>query len=580
MDLTELVRRAQKGDRDAQGELYQQTWQRVYFLARSMVKNPEDAMDVVQDSFIAAFGHLNTLRDPAAFVSWLQQITANRCRKHLRRQKHMMDAPQTEEDTRDFFDGIPDPNEALLPENVLEEEAKQTLILEAIQALPDAQRECVLLFYYTGLSVEEIAALQECAEGTVKSRLNYGRKKIRDSVLAIEERDGIRLHNLAPIGLFLTKVAASTAPASQSMEQVWNAIAAGMGSAAGAAGAVGASGTAGGAVKGGMFATLRAKIIAGVTAAAVVTGGVAVVSQLPKPLAFTDPGLEQSIRVLVDKPSGKLYAGDCADLTEIIVFDDGLADLAKAAWEEPTPTPGTAAVSSLSDLQQLPQVESITFWGGNAQQLCDSLGQNEGLRNITGTCRWMEPLTDLSFVRKLPNLEHFAMQVGEGVDVSPLEEQTPLVMLQLGYGGHWSLDLSNLTNLTYLGMMPMSEGRRDMGELRLDTDTALPNLRMVELLAFSYPTLEFVRNMPNLEYLEISPGGGDAPDLTPVGTLQKLRYFSCIGGFCDLSPLASCESLELWYADGVNPPPQAPRDDTFAVYETIGEPLRDELWGK
>ena len=81
MELRTLVEQAKTGDPAAMGELYQATNQRVYALALRLTGNPDEAMDVVQESYLSALQNLEGLRNPDAFLSWIFQIAANRCRK-------------------------------------------------------------------------------------------------------------------------------------------------------------------------------------------------------------------------------------------------------------------------------------------------------------------------------------------------------------------------------------------------------------------------------------------------------------------------------------------------------------------
>ena len=97
-----------------------------------------------------------------------------------------------------MLDELPEENEGLIPASALENRAQREIILSIIEALPQQQKECVLLFYYSELTVAQIAQALECSEGTVKSRLNYARKKLREGILETEERDGIRLHTWRP----------------------------------------------------------------------------------------------------------------------------------------------------------------------------------------------------------------------------------------------------------------------------------------------------------------------------------------------------------------------------------------------
>ena len=187
MEMTELVRRAQAGDQEAMGELYQQTSKQIYALALRLTGRPELAMDAVQDTYLSAMQNLEKLRDPKALTHWLAQIAANRCRKLLRKEGRYVSPQQDEEDTS-FLDAIPDPDEKLIPETAADDGETRRLLRELIDDLPQAQRECMILFYFSQCPVEQIAQVQECSEGTVKSRLNYGRKKLKEGILALEAR--------------------------------------------------------------------------------------------------------------------------------------------------------------------------------------------------------------------------------------------------------------------------------------------------------------------------------------------------------------------------------------------------------
>ncbi len=81
MDLEKTVAQAKAGQREAQSALYQQYFQKIYSLALGITKNPEDAMDICQETFLSAFQHLSSLRESAAFPHWLCQIAANQCRR-------------------------------------------------------------------------------------------------------------------------------------------------------------------------------------------------------------------------------------------------------------------------------------------------------------------------------------------------------------------------------------------------------------------------------------------------------------------------------------------------------------------
>ena len=287
MKYHELIHRAQTGDAQAQGELYEAMYKRVYYLTLRITNSPEDAQDAAQDAFLSAFQALPKLKNPDAFESWLFQIAANKARGILRKNGRTV-ALAEDEDGRTMLDDLPDENEALLPEEVVDSADKRDIILSLIDGLPEAQRVCLVMFYYAELSVKQIAQELRCSENTVKSRLNYARQKIRQAVLDTEERDGIRLHAAAPLALLFAKdfealavdipaLAASAATAATGAEAAGEALAAAE-TAAGTAAETGAvSSAVSAAAKTGILATAKAKIAAGVVAALLLAGGGAVV---------------------------------------------------------------------------------------------------------------------------------------------------------------------------------------------------------------------------------------------------------------------------------------------------------------
>ena len=300
MDLTELVRQAQAGDQQAMGRLYEQTSQRVYALALRLTNDPELAMDVVQETYLSALQHLDSLRNPEAFISWMFQIAANRCHRLHKQQGRFVPVSREEDEDGGFLEAIPDPDEGILPESVADNVETRRLVMELVDQLPEAQRECVILYYFSHCSVDQIAEIQGCAPGTVKSRLNYARKKLKEDVLALEERDGIRLHTLVPIGI-LFQCLTSELPDPAAFSQAWQAVTAGLGAAAagttsagGAAAAASAAGgkaAAGTAVKAAASGAFKLKLVAGLAAGVLLIGGVTAGSLL---LGNTDRSQHES----------------------------------------------------------------------------------------------------------------------------------------------------------------------------------------------------------------------------------------------------------------------------------------------
>lgn len=193
--MKNLVERAKKGDVEAFTALYKDTIDKAYYTAVKIVKNPQDAQDMVQDAYIKAFTTLDSLKNEERFDSWLNCIVANRCKDYLKKKKPDFFPKSDNDNDEDFIESIVGKDPGLLPEEVTESRETKKLVMQCIEKLPDDQRICLLMFYYDELTVKEIAQALDVSENTVKSRLNYARKKLRKESEELEE-DGIKLYAL------------------------------------------------------------------------------------------------------------------------------------------------------------------------------------------------------------------------------------------------------------------------------------------------------------------------------------------------------------------------------------------------
>lgn len=585
MELRTLVEQAKTGDPAAMGELYQATNQRVYALALRLTGNPDEAMDVVQESYLSALQNLEGLRNPDAFLSWIFQIAANRCRK-LHNQARRFASPGSEGEETDYFDALPDPDEKLLPEAVVDSGETRRLMAELVDSLPEAQRECVILYYFSQCSVEQIAQIQACTQGTVKSRLNYGRKKLKEGVLALEARDGIRLHSLVPIGPLFACVG-SEVPDPDSLLHIWQNIAAGMGTAGVATASAGAASTAAGsqtaaggasvAAKGAVGA-VKLKIAAGVTAGAVLAGGAGIALSQPA-VTFSDPVFEQNIRVILDKPSGAIRASDLEQIKQLWILDDGMTT--KTSGEA---LQGTQLVSSLEDIALLSELSRIDYQVTDGGALLDSLPEQESIQTAwVNTDELDAPgIEDLSFLERLPNLRALYLHTEPGIDLTLLETKTSLMGLSLFSESDTTLDVSQLTQLRFLDYW----GDSDI-DITLETTAELPYLKILTLPGGSnfLTPLDILSYMPALEYVNLN--AVEDTDLTPVAQLTQLRgiELSYDGPPVDLTPLLQCPSLEMCFVpnqyDGMTIPPELPlgtleqiKAIEAEIFQEIGEEIR------
>ncbi len=181
-----LVRRVRAGDTQAFSELVERYADPLAGLAFAMLRDAEDARDVVQQAFFVAFRDLSSLRDPGAFAPWVRGIVANQCRHLLTRrsraERFLERLPAT---------AVPDPD----PAQEALRRGRAGEVLDALGALDETRRQVVILHYLQGLAVAEVAHLVGRPTGTVKRLLSEARSVLRQELIemAREEFDEYRL---------------------------------------------------------------------------------------------------------------------------------------------------------------------------------------------------------------------------------------------------------------------------------------------------------------------------------------------------------------------------------------------------
>lgn len=202
-DLKNIVSSAAQGNEIAMEKIYNLTYRQGFAIALQMVKDEQDAMDLMQDAYLSAFKNLSKIEKPEKLKSWFNCIVANKCRDWLKKKKPQLFSDiAMEDDDREFEETIADERLTFSPENSIDYSETKRLMKAILDSLPEDQKLCVLMYYYEELSVGEIAEALECSTGTVKSRLNYARKKIKNDVEELEKK-GTKLYSIAPIPFIL-----------------------------------------------------------------------------------------------------------------------------------------------------------------------------------------------------------------------------------------------------------------------------------------------------------------------------------------------------------------------------------------
>ncbi|MBO5557049.1 MAG: sigma-70 family RNA polymerase sigma factor, partial [Oscillospiraceae bacterium] len=196
-EIGALVRKVRKGDGSAFGDLYEATYKAVFFHAGTVLKNNEDIEDAVQEAYTQAYQNIDKLNAPEAFASWVNQIATYVSLRKIRKGKNKTVYSIDDEDF--FLELAADPD--TMPDEIAEKQSTQAFIGGLIQKLPEAQRLAMVMFYYDGLSVKDIAREMGCSENTVKSRLYYGRMAIKADLEEEERKTGVRFYGLSNLSL-------------------------------------------------------------------------------------------------------------------------------------------------------------------------------------------------------------------------------------------------------------------------------------------------------------------------------------------------------------------------------------------
>lgn len=251
--LIKAIKEMSEGKESGFNVVYSETYNHVYFRAKQHMNDEEDALDLTQIVFVEAFKNISTLQAPEALFGWLDRITYNQGMKLFRKKKEVL----LTEEGEGVFDTLESNDIESMPELSMDQKETSKIIREIIEELPEPQKVALIAYYFDHYSVGQIAEMEECSEGTIKSRLNYARKYIKDRVEEKEESEGYRLHVFAiPTLLWAIRLLAeSTKLSAQKAQLVYNGACSAVGLNAGTIGA-GAGGTIGADATGKVSATV------------------------------------------------------------------------------------------------------------------------------------------------------------------------------------------------------------------------------------------------------------------------------------------------------------------------------------
>ncbi|MDQ0360309.1 RNA polymerase sigma factor [Breznakia pachnodae] len=201
--LTQIVREVQK-DKGQFELLYSQIINKVYFWCYTIVGNKADADDATQEAMIRIYQKLDTLNDVRTFNAWMYRLVTNACYNHLRTRKRKdYEFPEDSEFSESFESRLKEERRDSIPQEQYNLDETKELIKGFIGNLSKRQREIVTLYYLEEFNMREVAAILDCSVGAIKVQLHHSRKKLEEQISAYQDKNDIKLYNLAFIPLLV-----------------------------------------------------------------------------------------------------------------------------------------------------------------------------------------------------------------------------------------------------------------------------------------------------------------------------------------------------------------------------------------
>ncbi len=184
--MEELIKRAQNNDINAFEALISEHQTTVYNIALKIMGNPDDAADAAQEALIKVFKNIKKFKGDSKFSTWIYRIAHNVCIDEYRKRKNK-NAYVTRSIDEQYDDGenpvLSIPDSSLTPEQQLLRNERLQMLNKAINSLSPISRTAILLRDVKNLTYEEIAEIQKCSLGTVKSRINRARAQLKEIIM-------------------------------------------------------------------------------------------------------------------------------------------------------------------------------------------------------------------------------------------------------------------------------------------------------------------------------------------------------------------------------------------------------------
>ena len=228
-ELIKGIELLKEGKEEGFNILYSHTYNYVYGRAKVIMKNEEDALDLTQETFVQAYKGILQLEDVNNIYAWLGSITYRQGMKMFRKRREIL----VGEEAEGIFEEVEDNDRDYHPESSADEKATAEIMKKMIEELPELQKATIMAYYYDNMKIDDIAEVFECSSNTVKSRLNYAKKTLKEKVEVHEKENRYKLHSLTPMVFILAYKSLFTEKeymlAAESTQGIYNGVCANTG---------------------------------------------------------------------------------------------------------------------------------------------------------------------------------------------------------------------------------------------------------------------------------------------------------------------------------------------------------------
>lgn len=556
-ELLQALEMISQGREEGFNILYSHTYNYVYNRAKFIMKDEEDALDLTQETFIQAYKGIHSLEDANNVYAWLGGIVYRQGMRIFRKKRELL----VSDDGEYIFEEVISHDMDANPEDAAQQKATSEIVMGMIEELPELQKSAVLAFYYDNMKIDDIAKACECSSNTIKSRLNYAKKYLKEKVEAHEKANRYKLCSLSPAVLFLAcKSLFATEKytlAKASAQTIYTASCSALGLSAGTLTLAGT----GGAAIAGEGATATASTIGAAASAGATTGagmaagtlatkaGLSIGAKIATAVAaLGTAGAVGAGALFLSNTGEEKEPGRIEETQDTLAADEQISNV-------DAPTVDTPAVSTpeidvpTEDNPSEPEISFVDYamdWkDANLEAaMREFLGiydrdiMYSDVKDLTYLSLSDKSISDISALGCLTGLERLNLSENNISDISALANLTKLTSINLSKN-YAITDISVLSNFTNLSEICINDNQ-------ITDIEPLANLTNVYVMTMGNNSIQDISplaNMTNLTLLGMQ--NNNVTDISPLANLTNLQHLLISNNqITDLSPLANLTNLQ------------------------------------